>query len=100
MEDEEYIYDQDYPRKLGDLPLVLLGVLIVVDDEPPPPNMPAGLGWDTMVIDHGGQAMTGHRHRHGGMRSPFPSFMFNSPRDPLSGKFTLFWSQSCVSRRF
>lgn len=63
-DDEEYIYDQDYPR-----------------DDIPPPSMPAGLGWDTLVVEPGFP----HRHRHGGMRSPFPvaPFMLGGPRDPL-----------------
>ncbi|EON99369.1 putative e3 ubiquitin-protein ligase ptr1 + rna transporter 1 protein [Phaeoacremonium minimum UCRPA7] len=65
-DDEEYIYDQDYPR-----------------DDIPPPSMPAGLGWDTLVVEPGFP----HRHRHGGMRSPFPvaPFMLGGPRDPLGG---------------
>ena len=47
--------------------------------------MPSGLGWDTLVLDEPGS----HRHRHGGLRSPFPGapFMLGGPRDPLSGKF-------------
>ncbi|KAH8907116.1 E3 ubiquitin protein ligase TOM1-like protein [Coniochaeta sp. PMI_546] len=52
IDDEDLYYDPGF--QLG--------------DEPPMPNMPAGLGWDTLVVDHGN-----HRHRHGGMRSPFPA---------------------------
>ncbi|KAL1884389.1 hypothetical protein VTK73DRAFT_83 [Phialemonium thermophilum] len=66
VDDDDYYYDQDYPH----------------DD--PVSNMPAGLGWDTLVLDHGA-----HRHRHhhhGGIHSPFPGppFMVGGPRDPLS----------------
>jgi hypothetical protein len=44
--------------------------------------MPAGLGWDTLIVDHG-------RHRASGvMRSPFPApFMIGGPRDALGGTF-------------
>lgn len=50
MEDE-YIYDQDYPRQIT---------------EHAPVIMPPGLGWDVTV-----EPPLGPRHRHG-MRSPFP----------------------------
>ena len=46
--------------------------------------MPAGLGWDTLVLDNGG-----HRHRHGGMRSPFPSGSpFSRRAAALGGMFS------------
>ncbi len=56
------------------------------DDEQPPQNMPAGLGWDTLVVEQ--PQPGGHRTRHRGIRSPFPSFMFGGTRDPLSGMFS------------
>ncbi|KAL8334973.1 hypothetical protein RB598_009268 [Gaeumannomyces tritici] len=38
-------------------------------DDQPQPSIAPGLGWDSLVID---QPSGAHRHRHGGIRSPFP----------------------------
>jgi hypothetical protein len=68
MEDDEVYYDQGHHRK-SPLSLVcsaFVSFLPASDDDYPPPNMPSGLGWDIAVEP-------GHRVRHGGVRSPFPS---------------------------
>ncbi|KAB5586032.1 hypothetical protein GE09DRAFT_1210617 [Coniochaeta sp. 2T2.1] len=52
MDDEDLYYD-DQDLQFG--------------DDPGFQNMP-GLGWDNIILDPGA-----HRHRHGGMRSPFPA---------------------------
>ncbi len=57
-----------------------------VGDEHMPSVLPGDLGWDSPVVVD--QAHTGgHRHRHGGMRSPFP-MVFNSRDHHLSGMFS------------
>ncbi|EFW98561.1 ubiquitin-protein ligase [Grosmannia clavigera kw1407] len=69
MEEEEYIYEQGYP-----------------DEDGMQQDVPAGLTWDTLVIEPNHHHHNHHnhviaRHRHGGMRSPFPPFVFGSSRD-------------------
>ncbi|KLU81642.1 E3 ubiquitin-protein ligase ptr1 + RNA transporter 1 [Magnaporthiopsis poae ATCC 64411] len=52
MDEDVFIFDRD---NMG--------------DGQPQPNIAPGLGWDSLVID---QPSGAHRHRHGGIRSPFP----------------------------
>ncbi|KAH8899660.1 E3 ubiquitin protein ligase TOM1-like protein [Thozetella sp. PMI_491] len=63
VEEDEYLYDQDYPH-----------------DDVVPPNLPPSLGWDTLVVEHGGGG-----RRPGGIRSPFPPIPFpiGGTRDAL-----------------
>jgi E3 ubiquitin-protein ligase HUWE1 len=87
MDEEDFYYEQGYTRKL--ITERASGYLILtiraVGDEAPLPNMPAGLGWDTLVLDNGG-----HRHRHGGMRSPFPAGVpFSRRSAALGGPFII-----------
>lgn len=84
MDEEDFYYD-DYPRTqyAPTAPSTLLTNNFYIGEDHPLPNMPVGLGWDTLVVDHSGHG--GHRHRHGGIRSPFPGapFMIGGHRDPL-----------------
>nr|XP_036576395.1 E3 ubiquitin-protein ligase huwe1 [Colletotrichum truncatum]KAF6783133.1 E3 ubiquitin-protein ligase huwe1 [Colletotrichum truncatum] len=74
MDEDDLIYEEDYPH------------------DHPPPNLPAALGWDTLVVEpFGGHPHHVHRHRHG-HRSPFPpGFMVGGGRDPL-GDFRSYFS--------
>lgn len=100
MDDDDYAFD-DYPSKYY---LQLIDATHAPTPTPPgppkapyshiqddpPPAVSAGLpsmGWDTLVLDHGGNVLGGHNHRHRapGIRNNFPPVPFiMGSRDPLS----------------
>lgn len=59
-----------------------------LNDAPPPNIGLPSMGWDTLVLDHGGNVLGGHHHHrhHRGIRSPFPPvpFMMGGSRDSLT----------------
>lgn len=98
MEDEEYIYDDDYPRKYNANSLSLVTMLTPVIEQPP---MQA-LGWDGLNPDIEDQlVMMEHQNNRRRLlarmdRSPFPpGFMVGNSRD-FGGMFNTLVSDSVL----
>lgn len=62
MEDE-YAYEEEYPSKLSFRYDAEITHLHCPDDPPPREMITPSLGWDPLIVDHGG-GMLGGRRRH------------------------------------
>jgi hypothetical protein len=101
MDDEDYGFDNYLGESLS-LNIRFCELHSRFEDEAPPPNGVPSMGWDTLVLDQGGNVLGGHHHhrqRHG-IRSPFPPIFAREPLSHLGGMFPTMFHRPYVLNPF